>query len=142
MLSDYLKNALNDLRELIEISEQDIADIKEARHERQFERMQRKEERLDGFEQKKSMIDREISKLMTSHPDTPLSQLLDDEQHRSLEHLKSELTRLRETNQHYARLLLGVSVFYNTLLERVVPTEMQGYKKVASKDASFLKVRA
>lgn len=141
MLSHYLKNALGDLRDLISFSEKDILDIKEAKHEAQFDRMRLKEEKLKSFEQKKSMIDHEISKLMTSNPDRELPELLDEEQHHYLDDLKNELSNLRTVNQRYAKLILGVSSFYNTLLERVVPTEMQGYNKVASKDASFLEVR-
>jgi predicted nuclease with TOPRIM domain len=142
MLSRYLQNALNDLKDLIAFSEKDIEDIIEAKHDPQFERMALKDEKLKSFEQKKAMIDHEISKLMTSNPQTPLPELLNDEQHNQLDELKVELSRLREVNQRYAKLVVGVSAFYNSLLERVVPTEMQGYNKVASKEASFLKVRA
>ena len=142
MLSRYLQNALNDLKDLIAFSEKDINDIIEAKHDSQFERMALKDEKLKSFEQKKAMIDHEISKLMTASPDRALPDLLNDEQHRQLDELKQELGRLREVNQRYAKLVVGVSAFYNSLLERVVPTEMQGYNKVASKDASFLEVRA
>ena len=142
MLSRYLQNALNDLKDIIAFSEKDIADIIEAKHDAQFERMPLKDEKLKSFEQKKAMIDHEISKLMTANPDKPLPELLDDEQHGQLDALKKELARLREVNQRYAKLVVGVSSFYNSLLERIVPTEMQGYNKVASKDASFLEVRA
>ena len=142
MLSHYLENALKDLKDLIALSEKDIADIKEAKHDAQFDRISLKEEKIKSFEQKKAMIDHEISKLMTSNPSKELPQLLDEEQHKQLEELKSELNHLRETNQHYAKMVLSVSAFYNTLLERVVPTEMQGYNKVASKEPSFLEVRA
>lgn len=142
MLSRYLQNALNDLRDLIAFSEKDIEDIIEAKHDAQFERMALKDEKLKSFEQKKAMIDHEISKLMTANPGTPLPELLNEEQHRQLDELKVELGRLRTVNQRYAKLVVGVSAFYNSLLERVVPTEMQGYNKVASKNASFLEVRA
>ena len=142
MLSRYLQNALNDLKDLIAFSEKDINDIIEAKHDSQFERMALKDEKLKSFEQKKAMIDHEISKLMTASPDRALPDLLNDEQHRQLDELKQELGRLRAVNQRYAKLVVGVSAFYNSLLERVVPTEMQGYNKVASKDASFLEVRA
>ena len=142
MLSRYLQNALNDLRDLIAFSEKDIADIIEAKHDAQFERMALKDEKLKSFEQKKAMIDHEISKLMTANLNTALPDLLNEEQHRLLDELKQELGRLRTVNQRYAKLVVGVSAFYNSLLERVVPTEMQGYNKVASKDASFLEVRA
>jgi len=55
--------------------------------------------------------------------------------------LKTELQNLRDANKRYAKLVLAVSNLYNTFLERVMPTEMQGYNKVASKEATFLKVR-
>lgn len=142
MLSRYLQNALGDLRDLIAFSEKDIEDIIEAKHDSQFERMTLKDEKLKSFEQKKAMIDHEISKLMTTNPNTALPELLNDEQHKLLDELKEELSRLRTVNQRYAKLVVGVSAFYNSLLERVVPTEMQGYNKVASKEASFLEVRA
>ncbi|MEA3374208.1 MAG: hypothetical protein U9Q62_11045 [Campylobacterota bacterium] len=142
MLSRYLENALKDLKDLIVLSEKDISDIKEAKHDAQFDRMSLKEEKIKSFEQKKAMIDHEISKLMTAQPDKQLPELLNEEQHKQLEQLKTELSHLREVNKYYAKMVLGVGAFYNSLLERVVPTEMQGYNKVASKDPSFLEVRA
>lgn len=142
MLSHHLKSALKDLNDIIAITENDIADIKAAKHDSQFERTPMKEEKIKAFETKKAMIDHEISKLMTAQPNKDLPELLDNEQHQLLEALKGELNRLREVNQRYAKMVLSVSAFYNSLLERVMPTEMQGYNKVASTDASFLKVRA
>lgn len=142
MLSYQLQSAIKDLEILISLSREDILDIKEAKHETQFERLAIKEEKIKSFEHKKAMIDREISKLMTSHPSKPLSDLLDNEQHQQLDSLKEHLSALREVNQHYAKMVLSVGAFYNTLLERVVPTQMQGYQKVASSEASFLELRA
>ncbi|MDF1874311.1 hypothetical protein JHD48_01030 [Sulfurimonas sp. SAG-AH-194-I05] len=141
MLSHHLQGALGDLRDLINITESDIADIKEAKNEQQFERLSLKEEKLKSFETKKAMIDHEISTLMTTHPDTDLPELLNAEQHSALDALKQELSNLRDVNKKYAKFVLSVSHLYNTFLERLVPTEMQGYNKVASKSASILEVR-
>jgi len=141
MLSHHLQSALSDLRDLIKITESDIADIKDAKNDPQFDRISLKEEKLKSFEQKKAMIDHEISSLMTTYPDKDLPQLLSEEQHQLLDELKVELNNLRDANKHYARLVLIVSNLYNTFLERVVPTEMQGYDKVASKNPSILEVR-
>lgn len=141
MLSHHLQGALSDLRDLINITESDIADIKEAKNDQQFERLSLKEEKLKSFENKKAMIDHEISTLMTTHPDKDLPELLDEEQHQYLDELKVELSKLRDVNQKYAKFVLGVSNLYNSFLERLVPTEMQGYNKVASKDAAILQVR-
>ena len=141
MLSHHLEGALEDLKDLIQITNSDIEDIKNAKNDTQFQRLSIKEEKLKSFENKKAMIDHEISSLMTEFPDKELPELLDEEQHNSLSELKVQLSNLREVNKHYAKLVLTVSNLYNTFLERLVPTEMQGYKKVASKDPSILEVR-
>jgi len=141
MLSHHLKGALSDLRDLINITELDIADIKEANNDQQFERLSLKEEKLKSFENKKAMIDHEISSLMTAQPDHDLPQLLNQEQHDALDELKVELSNLRNINKKYAKFVLSVSNLYNTFLEKIVPTEMQGYNKVASRNPSILEVR-
>jgi hypothetical protein len=141
MLSHHLQNALEDLRALIKITQTDIEDIKEAQHDPQFDRLSLKEEKLKSFETKKAMIDHEISSLMTSSPDVDLPDLLNAEQHQLLDDLKVELSNLRDVNKKYAKLVLIVSNLYNNFLERLVPTEMQGYNKVASKDSAIIEVR-
>ena len=141
MLSYHLENALKDLKDLIKITESDMEDIKIAQHDPQFARLSLKDEKLKSFEAKKAMIDHEISSLMTSNPDVELPQLLNEEQHQFLEELKVDLNRLREVNKQYAKMVLTVSNLYNSFLERLVPTEMQGYNKVASKDSAILAVR-
>jgi hypothetical protein len=141
MLSYHLQGALSDLRDLIKITESDVEDIKIANHNPQFERLKIKEEKLKSFESKKAMIDHEISSLAASNPGVDLPSLLSEEQHTYLAELKVELSNLREVNRSYARMVLAVSNLYNTFLERLVPTEMQGYNKVASKESSILQVR-
>jgi hypothetical protein len=141
MLTHHLQGALTDLRDLIKITEEDIADIKEAKHDTQFERLAIKEEKIKSFESKKSMIDHEISCLMSANPDVDLPDLLNEAQHNDLSELKVELSNLRDVNKHYSRLVLTVSNMYNNFLEKLVPTEMQGYQRVASKESSILQVR-
>lgn len=142
MLSYHLQCALKDLADLIKMTESDIEDIMQAKQEPQFRRLNLKEEKIRSFESKKAMIDHEISKLMTQNTDVDLSQLLTTEQHSQLEQLRIELSNLSAINQKYAKMVLSVSSFYNSLLERIVPTEMEGYTSVASKNvSSFLEVR-
>ena len=126
---------------IIGISQQDIEDIKLAQHDSQFERIGLKEDKIKSFENRKAMIDHEISKLMTTQPDKELPQLLNDEQHKALDELKLELSNLRDVNKRYAKFVLTVSNLYNSFLERLVPTEMQGYNTVASKNPAILEVR-
>ena len=141
MLTHHLQSALEDLKDLIKITRSDIEDIKKAQHDPQFERLSIKDEKLKSFESKKAMIDHEISALMTKNPDASLPNLLNDTQHELLDELKIQLSELREVNKEYAKLVVIVSNLYNNFLEQIVPTEMQGYSKVASKDPSILEVR-
>ena len=141
MLSHHLQSALSDLRDIIRITKEDIADIKEAKHDSQFERLSLKDEKIKSFEAKKAMIDHAISVLMSTNPQKELPERLNEEQHRALDELRNDLSELREINKEYAKLVLTVSNLYNAFLEKLVPTEMQGYNKVASKNPSILEVR-
>ena len=142
MLSHYLDKALNDLEQLTQLTQTDIDDIKLAKHEVIFDRSKIKEELISSFQNKKAMIDNEISKLMESYPDRGLEHLLSSEDQEKLSSLKEKLVELKTLNKRYAKLVLTVSEFYNSLLERMVPTEMNGYEKVAQKHRSLLEVRA
>ncbi len=141
MLSFHLESACNDLDEIISITEHDIENIKQAQHDEQFNRLSQKEDRLSSFENRKAMIDQEISKLMSQNPQADMAQLLSSEQQSNLDRMKTKLEELRVINQHYAKMVIGVGSFYNSVLEKIVPSEMQGYKKVAASEASILKVR-
>ena len=140
MLSYHLKNALRDLRDLITITESDIKDIREIKHDAQFERLSLKEEKLKSFETNKALIDGAILSLMTLNPQKELTELLNDEQHTMLGELKDELANLHTVNKRYAKFVLTVSNLYNTFLEKLVPTEMQGYNKVASKKSKIIEI--
>ncbi len=141
MLAFHLQSALKDLNDLIEMSRQDIDDIKLAQHESQFGRISLKEDKIKSFEHRKAMIDHEISKLMRTNPKRDVSELLDEEQQALLQNLKTTLAELSDVNKRYAKMVLSVGTFYNALLERVIPTEMEGYDRITSKNSSFLKVR-
>lgn len=141
MLKEYLFRAISDIREVIDITKMDIEDIKEARHEPQFQRLALKDEKLLSFENNKTLIDKEILNLVEKNPSIELTNLLDEEEHNYLDILKDELNTLKDINKNYARMVLTVSSLFNSFLERIVPTEMQGYNKVTSKDATLLKIK-
>ncbi len=140
MLSHYLNKALGDLDQLISLTDKDIEEIKLAKHETIFERAKIKEELITSFQNKKALIDNEIAKQMEAHPDVELEHLLSNEDQEHLKALKTKLLDLKSLNKHYAKLVLSVSEFYNSLLERMVPVEMNGYEKVAPKHRSLLEV--
>jgi len=142
MLSHQLQSAIKNLETIINLTQQDIDDIKQARHDALFERMKTKEEFILTFETKKSLIDNEIAKLIENSPSVGLAELLSEEQHLLLEEFKSNLSELKNVNKRLARMVLSVSEFYNSLLSKMLPTEMEGYKSIRSKTGGFMELRA
>lgn len=139
MLTDNLKLAINDLNELLSITETDIEEIKKANHETVFKNAKVKNELIAKFENKKAEIDGELLELVHRN-DKALEDILTDDEKALIDELKSKLEELKSLNRRYAKLVLGVSEFYNSLLEKVVPTEMNGYSKVATSNA-YLQVK-
>jgi vacuolar-type H+-ATPase subunit H len=142
MLSHYLKTSIEDIENLIELTSKDIIDIKEAKHEAIFSRTKIKNDLIKSFENKKSMLDNELIKLVRKSDNKPLEEILNDGERDMLEIMKEKLSILKLKNKEYARFVVTVSEFYNSLLDSVFPRDMEGYQRVNHKPASLLKVRA
>ena len=142
MLSHYLKTSIEDIENLIELTKKDITDIKEAKHEAIFRRTSIKNDLIKSFENKKSMLDNELIKLVESSGNKPLEEILDKTQKDMLDTMRDRLVELNQKNKEYARFVISVSEFYNSLLDSIFPREAEGYKNLNHKPASLLKVRA
>jgi len=142
MLSHYLKTSIEDIENLIELTNKDIADIKEAKHEEVFKRTKIKNDLVKSFENKKSMLDNELIKLVKNSDNKPLEEILDSSQQDMLEEMKNKLFTLKQKNKEYARFVVTVSEFYNSLLDSIFPRDMEGYQRLNHKPASLLKIRA
>jgi len=141
MIAHYLRGAVDDIKLLSQITAKDIEDIKEARHEKLFERTKTKEDLIASFENKKAIIDNEIGKLSKNNPNTPIQELLESSAALMLDELRNSLKELKEQNKNFARMVLAVSEFYNSLLEKLIPSEKNGYEQTR-RSSSFLQVRA
>ncbi len=142
MLTHYLKASIEDIENLIELTIQDIKDIKEAKHQAIFDRTKIKNDLVHSFEHKKSLLDNELLKLVNANKNKELEDLLSDSQKEMLGSIKDKLLILKSKNKEYARFVVTVSEFYNSLLDSVFPRDMEGYQKANHKPASLLKVRA
>ena len=141
MLNHYLETAIKDLKNIQKLIDDDIKDIKAANHESLFERSKVKEHAIVEFENKKAYIDNEILKLSRQNPDKELAQILNVQQQDLLDELKSSLLTLKEKNKYFAKLLLSVSEFYNSLYSKMIPTESNGYGPNVAKKTSLLEVK-
>lgn len=142
MLTHYLQNAIKDIDNLIEQTQKDIDDIKVAKHTNVFERAKIKDDLIRSFEQKKSLLDNELMKMLKESGKKSLEELLSVEQKQLLAHMKAKLSELKSCNKQYAKYVVTISQFYNVLLDSIFPRDMDGYKVATHKPASLLKVEA
>lgn len=141
MLSNYLKQAIEDIDRLIQITKEDIKDIKLAKHEQMFDRTKEKNDLIISFGAKKALLDNELVLLVNSNPNKDLSELISDTDSYELESMKDSLQELHALNKEYAKFVVVVSEFYNSMVDSMFPGEIDGYNKTTSKPATFLKVR-
>ena len=142
MLTHYLHNAIKDIENLIEQTQKDIAAIKVANHSEVFERAKIKNDLIQSFETKKSLLDNELMKMLKESGQTSLEELLSVEQKELLAQMKVKLSELKTSNKQYAKYVVTISQFYNVLLDSIFPRDMEGYKMADHQPASLLKIRA
>lgn len=140
MLHKYLRGAIDDLEELIRLTQVDIDDIKQAKHEIIFERNTQKQPLMVAFENKKNMAQQEIVNLKNQEPHKSLSELLDDDANMLLGLMREKLQTLKELNTSYARMVFAVSEFYSSLMRRIVPHEVTGYGGPKTAQSTFLRI--
>jgi len=142
MLMHYLNNAIKDIDNLIQLTKKDIEDIKIAQHSNVFERAKIKNDLIQSFENKKSLLDNELMKVIKDSGEKSLEELLSVEQKELLSSMKLKLSELKVCNKEYAKYVVTISQFYNSLLDSIFPRDMEGYKMANHKPASLLKIRA
>lgn len=128
MLYTYLNGAISDLNELIKLTELDSRDIQVANHELIFSRITQKDILVKEFETKKSLLHQEMILLRNKNPQKPLEDLLDRRASALLDEMRDKLEELKALNSNYARCVFAVAEFYNSLIQRVVPHERDGYE--------------
>lgn len=142
MLMHYLQNSIKDIENLIELTNRDIEDIKLAKHSEIFGRTSIKNDLIQSFENKKSLLDSELMKLVKESAPRSLEESLEPSQKELLAQMKLKLSELKTCNKEYAKYVVTISQFYNTLLDSIFPRDMEGYKVANHKPATLLKIRA
>ncbi len=142
MINHYLESSIKNIEDLIALTMSDIEDIKQANNDAIYKRTKIKDEIIEIFESQKSLLDSELIKLMKKNNNKELSELLNGDEQKSLEMLKSKLQELHKINKEYARLVVAVNEFYTSLFDKIFPTEMENYKKTNPKSLTLLKVSA
>lgn len=140
MLSQLLKEAIEKLSKLVEVTRLDTQCLLQANHEQIFQRLPLKEKLIREFEEKKNLIDFQMLTLKNQNPTQELSSFLSDEVLLLLDELKKTLLELKEINNGYAKSVYAVGEFYTSLLRKIVPHENSGYGGYAKPQQNFLAI--
>ena len=142
MLKRYLDEAMGVLDELIAQTTEDIEKIKLADHSKVDDSVKRKNELVKKFESIKSLLDKELLRVSRENGGANLSSILDDEVKSSLALMRSKLEELYSKNKEYAKYVVGVKEFFDSLLKNMFKGEQDGgYDKNGLRPESLFKTR-
>ena len=142
MLKRYLDEAMGVLDELIAQTKEDIEKIKLADHSKVDDSVRRKNELVKKFESVKSLLDKELLRVSKENGGANLSSILDDEVKSSLALMRSKLEELYSKNKEYAKYVVGVKEFFDSLLKNMFKGEQDGgYDKNGLRPESLFKTR-
>ena len=142
MLKRYLDEAMGVLDELIAQTTEDIENIKLADHSKVDDSVRRKNELVKKFESVKSLLDKELLRVSKENGGANLSSIVDDEVKSSLALMRSKLEELYSKNKEYAKYVVGVKEFFDSLLKNMFKGEQDGgYDKNGLRPESLFKTR-
>ena len=139
MLKRYLDEAMGVLDELIAQTTEDIEKIKLADHSKVDDSVKRKNELVKKFESVKSLLDKELLRVSRENGGVNLSSILDDEVKSSLALMRSKLEELYSKNKEYAKYVVGVKEFFDSLLKNMFKSESGSYDKEGLTPESLFK---
>ena len=141
MLKRYLDEAMGVLDDLIAQTTEDIEKIKLADHTKVDDSVRRKNELVKKFESVKSLLDKELLRVSRENGGVNLSSILDDEVKSSLTLMRSKLEELYLKNKQYAKYVVGVKEFFDSLLKNMFKSESGNYDKEGLTPESLFKTR-
>ena len=123
MIKKLLDEAIGELDELINLTMQDIANIKEAKHSSVDESVKKKNALVRAFEDTKRALDKELLRVSKESGTTTLANVLDDEVKSKLVLMRSKLEILHKVNKEYARHVVVVKEFFDSISKKVFCTQ-------------------
>lgn len=140
MLNQFLSQSITHLNSLIDISMLDVQDIKKANHEAIFSRLESKNELIAAFENSKNLAHEQMVKLAKQYPNKNIAELLDSTTSSLIDEMRDSLKKLKEINDSYAKSVIAVQEFYNSLLESLLPSERVGYSNKSHSKVDLLHI--
>ncbi len=141
MLELHLRNAINELNKLIELTHEDIALVKRAEHTKLTNNINQKNHLMLSFENQKALLNQSLIKLV-EFDERGLEDILTQEQHELMDLFKDKLLELKNVNIQFSKFVMSVGEFYNELFDQIFTLDRSGYQKTNPLPAAFFKTRA
>ncbi len=142
MLIKFLSDAISNLEELIKISNLDMQDIKEANHDAIFQRLESKNNAIAMFDHNKDLARDAMLKLSKENPNKSIEELLDSDVAVLIDKMRECLKTLRDINRNYAKSVIAVYEFYNSLLGNIIPSQRDGYSNKSYSKVDLFHIEA
>lgn len=133
MIDKYLNDCILTLRKIIDITNSDIENIKKAKHDEVGPHSEQKTKLLNEFENIKRDLDAELLKLAQNNPNQNLSSLLSQSSKDNLQKLRATLIELKSVNFEYAKNLVVVKEFFDSLLGKMLGKSINSLYAAKSK---------
>jgi len=141
-LTLQLETLIADIDRLTALTYEDIALVKSAQHSRVGEHQYEKTALVNRFERNKTALNDTLQQITARYPDRGLGEILPADAQEKLELFKTKLTELHEANKIYARFVVTLNEFFNSLVSAILPMKEEGYQTGRPRPAAFLQVSA
>jgi len=141
-LTLQLDSLIADIDRLIELTYDDIALVKSAQHARVAEHQYEKSALVNRFDRNKTLFNDTLQQLTLQYPGQALHEILPVDLQEKLDLFKTKLTQLHEANKIYAKFVVTLNEFFNSLVSAILPMKEEGYHTGQPKPAAFLQVSA
>ncbi len=139
-LTLQLDALIADIDRLIELTDNDIALVKGAQHAKIAEYHHEKLLLVNRFDRNKTLFNDTLRQLTLQYPGQELHEILSPDLQEKLDLFKEKLMQLHEANKIYAKFVVMLNEFFNSLVSAILPMKEEGYQTGKPKPAAFLQV--
>ena len=137
MLSVLLKQGIETILMIVSITQEEINQIQHAHSKALFSHTEKKNNLISAFYTKRIIISDLAAKIKKDNPELGDDDCFSKEEISLFDELEKNLIELKKINRTYKRIVSGVGEFYLSMLEKLLPNQMNGYSNTTSLQNTF-----
>jgi len=137
MLSTQIRQGIETILSIVSITREEINQIKQANSKTFFANTVKKNNLINTFYTRKMAIDNQLARIKKNNPHLDMKDCLNEEEINLFAELEKSFVELKQINRTYKRIVSSVGEFYLTMLEKLLPNQMNGYNNSTSLQTTF-----